>query len=78
MYILFGEEEITELRDLIAEEYGTNACTIEQVVEALRRDIRESVVDKAVARRMEHRILFLQSLALLAGYEDLPPVARES
>jgi hypothetical protein len=77
MYILFGEEDVTELRDLIAEEYETNACTVDQVVEAFRRDIGESVADKVVARRMEHRLVFLQSMALLAGYESLPPVAEE-
>ena len=78
MYILFGEEEISELRDLIAEEYQTNTWTVERVVEALRRDIEASVTDKAIARRMEHRLVFLQSMALLAGYGDLPPVAEES
>jgi hypothetical protein len=77
MYILFGEEDVTELRGLIAEEYETNAWTVEQVVEAFRRDIGESVADKNVARRMEHRLVFLQSMALLAGYGDLPPVAEE-
>jgi hypothetical protein len=77
MYILFGEEDVTELRDLVVGEYETNACTVEQVVEAFRRDIGESVADKNVARRMEHRLVFLQSMALLAGYEALPPVAEE-
>lgn len=77
MYILFDEEDVTELRDLVVGEYETNACTVEQVVEAFRRDIGESVADKNVARRMEHRLVFLQSMALLAGYEALPPVAEE-
>jgi hypothetical protein len=77
MYILFGEEDVTELRDLVVGEYETNAWTVEQVVEAFRRDIGESVADKNVARRMEHRLVFLQSMALLAGYEALPPVAEE-
>jgi hypothetical protein len=77
MYILFGEEDVTELRDLVVGEYETNAYTVEQVVEAFRRDIGESVADKNVARRMEHRLVFLQSMALLAGYEALPPVAEE-
>jgi hypothetical protein len=77
MYILFGEEDVTELCDLVVGEYETNAYTVEQVVEAFRRDIGESVADKNVARRMEHRLVFLQSMALLAGYEALPPVAEE-
>jgi hypothetical protein len=77
MYILFGEEDVTELCDLVVGEYETNAYTVEQVVEAFRRDIGASVADKNVARRMEHRLVFLQSMALLAGYEALPPVAEE-
>ena len=77
MYILFGEEDVTELCDLVVGEYETNAYTVEQVVAAFRRDIGEPVADKNVARRMEHRLVFLQSMALLAGYEALPPVAEE-
>jgi len=67
MHILFEEESAVRLDELLGESHETAGwysvpTVIQDVIRALRDDIREHVADGLVARRMEHRLLLLESL----------------
>jgi|SwirhirootsSR3_FD_contig_51_10066357_length_347_multi_3_in_0_out_0_1 hypothetical protein len=67
MHILFEEESAASLEELLAQEHETAGwysvpAMIGDVIRTLRAEIREHVADEAMARRMEHRLLLLESL----------------
>ena len=67
MHILFEEESAATVEELLAQEHETAGwdsvpAVIGDVIRALRDEIRQHVADEAMARRMEHRLLLLESL----------------
>jgi hypothetical protein len=67
MHILFEEESAASLEELLGESPETAGWysvpgMIGDVIRTLRNEIREHVADGAMARRMEHRLLLLESL----------------
>jgi hypothetical protein len=77
MHILFEEESAASLEDLLAQGHETAGwycvpAVIGDVIRTLRDEIRQHVADEAMARRMEHRLLLLESLtAAQAGGSSL-------
>jgi len=77
MHILLEEESAASLGDLLAQEHEMAGwysvpALIGDVIQALRAEIRQYVADEAMARRMEHRLLLLESLtAAQAGGSTL-------
>jgi hypothetical protein len=72
MHILFEEESAATVDELIAQQDESEGwycipSAIGDVVRVLRDEIRQHVVDTAAARRMEHRLLLLESLAAAEG-----------
>jgi hypothetical protein len=67
MHILFGEESLSALGETLSQETGEDGwycvpSAIGDVIHTLREEIRRHVRDTAAARRMEHRLLMLESL----------------
>lgn len=67
MHILLEEESAASLDELLAQEHEMAGwysvpAVIGDVIQTLRAEIRQYVADEAMARRMEHRLLLLESL----------------
>jgi hypothetical protein len=68
MHIVLGEEDIVGLADAMAREHDESRLycvptAIAEIIQYLRSEIRRHVADLVIARRLEHRLLLLESLA---------------
>jgi hypothetical protein len=75
MHILFEEESAASVEELLAEghQMGDWYCVptvIGDVIRSLRDEIRRHVADEGTARRMEHRLLLLESLVATQAGEE--------
>jgi hypothetical protein len=67
MHILFEEESTASVEELLAQGDETAGwycvpAVIGDVIRRLREEIGQNVADEAMARRMQHRLLLLESL----------------